>query len=135
MLEIKEILFIGMFDSCIRPVLGQKSPHLQRFRRIPPVATDDGRAQDFLKQRVTDHGQAIPCSNASSGLRGACHIAGNHDLHRDPLKATGHARGLAPSQRGERRMHMLVRSLLVAFCRSMPDEIHGFHSSSLVRAA
>jgi hypothetical protein len=124
LLEVKEILFIGMFDPCIRPVLCQKSPHLQRFRCIPPLATDDGRAKDFLKQRVNDNRQAIPCGNASSGLRSACHIAGNHDLHRDPLEATGYAGCLAPSQRGERRMHLLVRSLLVAFSRSMPDEIY-----------
>ena len=43
-LQIKEILFIGVLDTCIRPMLGQKSHYLQRFRRLPPFATEDGRA-------------------------------------------------------------------------------------------
>jgi hypothetical protein len=51
-LQIKEILFIGMFDTCIRPMLGQKLHHLQCFRRIPSFATYDGRANNFVKQRV-----------------------------------------------------------------------------------
>ena len=55
LLEIKEILFIGMFYTCIRPVLCQKSHNLQRFRSIPSFATYYGRAKNFLKQRVKDN--------------------------------------------------------------------------------
>src|SRR4030095_8194844 len=87
-----------------------------------------------MKQRVNDKRQCIPFGDASSGLRGTFHIAGNHDINRYPLKATCYECCLAPSQLGERRMPMLVGSLLIAFCRSMPDEIHCFHISSHVRA-
>jgi hypothetical protein len=93
---------------CVRPVLSQKSHNLQRFRSIHAFATDDCRAKNFSKQWVKDNGKTIPFGNASSGFRGAFHIAGNHDLNRYSLEAMGHACGLASSHLRERCMEMLV---------------------------